>query len=334
MGNYFLDKTWRETPEHIRRFYENIETNNKLCTEVEFILKSELDRCDIEIAHLSSRTKTLESFCEKINRKSYKNPFDEITDFSGVRIVYLYSSDRKLIEEIIERNFEIIEKVDKSKLDDEKFGYGALHYLVKIRSSNGGARYEELKNKVCELQVRTILQDAWAVVANHLSYKQESDVPRVLRRKLNALSGLFETADDQFEIIKNARLAYKEEVQSSIPARLESMIGEETNLDEFIAYIRDRFTDRSKCSEEDVAELLDDLKHHGYSTLVSINELIENAANAVEAYEVQDRKEQVYDVGFVRLCLAFTSEDYFSSWTRGGSDEKYKEYKALVGKIA
>jgi ppGpp synthetase/RelA/SpoT-type nucleotidyltranferase len=60
-------------------------------------------------------------------------------------------------------------------------------------------RYDDLKKLVCEIQVRTVLQDAWAIIDHHLSYKQESDVPKILRRKLNSLAGLVETAHDQFD---------------------------------------------------------------------------------------------------------------------------------------
>jgi len=177
----YLNEAWEKHPDYVRRFYDNFELNKKLCDEVEYTLSTEIQKEEIEIAQITSRAKTLESFCEKISRKSYSNPFDEITDFSGVRVVYLYSIHKNQIEKIIEREFEVIEKVDKVLVDDNVFGYGALHYLIKIKNTHAGARYEELKNKVCEIQVRTILQDAWAVVAHHLSYKQESDVPKELR---------------------------------------------------------------------------------------------------------------------------------------------------------
>jgi len=196
LNDQYLNEAWEKHPSYIRRFFDNFDVNKKLCHEVEYILSTEIAKKEIEIAQITSRAKTLESFCEKITRKSYNNPFDEITDFSGVRVVYLYSVNKVQIEKIIEKEFEVVEKVDKVLVNENVFGYGALHYLVKIKNTHAGARYDDLKNKICEIQVRTILHDAWAVVAHHLSYKQESDVPKELRRKLNALCGLFETAYD------------------------------------------------------------------------------------------------------------------------------------------
>ena len=207
MESSFLDKTWKENPNLIRRYHDRLEIHERLCDEIKYILDKRISTSAIEIGHITSRVKSLSSFCEKTNRKKYSNPIEEITDLSGVRVVYLYISDKEKLEKIIESEFLIVEKVDNIKDQDvELFGYGALHYIVSLREHHAGARYEDLKTACCEIQIRTILQDAWAIVAHHLSYKQESDIPKELRRKLNALSGLFETADDQFEAINLASI--------------------------------------------------------------------------------------------------------------------------------
>lgn len=86
----YKDKVWRESPEVIRNYYKNIERYKVLSEEVHYIIKKSIDTNRIEIASISSRGKSLESFCEKIHRKHYKDPFQSITDFAGVRIVFLY----------------------------------------------------------------------------------------------------------------------------------------------------------------------------------------------------------------------------------------------------
>ena len=320
MSKQYLNQVWENNPEYIRRYYENIEKNEKLCQEVKYILNSELIRSEVDIAHIASRAKSLDSFCEKIARKNHKNPFNDITDFAGVRIVYLYSTSRSKIESIIEKEFEVIEKVNKVEIDEDKFGYGALHYLVKIRNTHVGARYDELKNKVCEIQVRTILQDAWAMVAHHLSYKQESDVPKELRRKLNALSGLFETADDQFENIRNARNIYQGEVRKSLSKGDYFPDKEEANIDNLEVYLRSKFPDREHRGSEGVSDLLKQLKSFGYTTLASINSMVDAAIDAVYAYEDKyppsegeedDFEPTIYTtIGLVRSSLLFMSDDY------------------------
>lgn len=317
MNNEYLNNVWNEKPEYIRRFYNNFNFNEKLCNEVKYILSTELKTHEVEIAQISSRAKTLESFCEKISRKKYKSPFNDITDFAGVRIVYLYSAERILIETAIEKEFEIIEKVDKIDLNEDRFGYGALHYLVKLKNNLAGARYDELKNKTCEIQVRTILQDAWAVVAHHLSYKQESDVPFKLRRKLNALSGLFETADDQFENIKSLRMAYQDEFQGTIVTNTAMSLHEVANLDNLKAYLKWKFPDRKEGSIDELSDLLSDLKVYKYYSLNDIEILINRSEKAVieeeKNYPPTDKNDVAISystIGVVRTSLIFVNESY------------------------
>lgn len=341
VSNIYLDKIWKENPEYIRRFYDNLETNIKLSQETEYIIKNRIKSDDIEIAQTSSRAKSLDSFCEKLSRKKYKKPFDEITDFSGVRVVYLYASDRAKIEKIIEEEFDVIEKVDKAHGDENTFGYGALHYLVKIPDAHAGARYNELKNKVCEIQVRTILQDAWAVVAHHLSYKQESDVPKILQRKLNALSGLFETADDQFENIKIARGKYQSDTQDSIGRGEEYEFIEEANVDNLSAYLASKFPDRTHRGIEGVADLLHELKNYGFTTLSSIDSMINSSIDAVyaeeEAYppsldgeDETDVKTRYSTIGLARTALVFMSEEYLNNEWDDSRSKQIEEFRHLV----
>ncbi|TLX70763.1 hypothetical protein E9993_21840 [Labilibacter sediminis] len=51
-----------------------------------------------------------------------------------------------------------------------------------------------------ELQIRTIIQDAWSVLDHKIKYKKS--IPHSLKRRINRLSALFEIADDEFLHIK------------------------------------------------------------------------------------------------------------------------------------
>lgn len=198
----------------------------------------------MEFSTINYRAKTLNSFLEKIQRKTYDNPFDEITDFAGVRIVYLYQTDLEKIEEIIKKEFVIVEKIDKlNDKGSDKFGYGAIHYIVKIGENSLGARYDDLKNLTCEIQVKTVLQDAWSIIDHHLVYKRESEIPKSLRRKLNSLAGLFDTADNQFDLIKKERELYLKNITNS--SQTLTFLDNELNLDTFIAYLIWKFPEIS-----------------------------------------------------------------------------------------
>lgn len=335
-----LDHLWQNQVEVIRAFLDVRPSYEKLSEEVAYILEKRVRSANIEYATITQRAKTLDSFCEKVVRKGHKNPRNEITDVGGVRIVFLYLSDRPKLKAIIEEHFDVVEKVDKVDKDDtERFGYGALHYLVRLGKKASGARYDELKSFVCEIQVRTILQDAWAIVAHHLSYKQESDVPKELRRKLNALSGLFETADDQFNRLRDERAIYTEKVKKQITEQGPDFLKHNINLDNLIEYLNWRFPERKATSRESVANLLSQIAKYGYTRLAQIDVAVSRAYEAVKAYETKypptdvgtGEKTIFTPVGVVRVALKLTNEDYLPA--KPGSDEwraKIEEFRPLV----
>jgi putative GTP pyrophosphokinase len=178
---------------------------------------------------------------EKIERKSYESPIDDVTDFAGVRVVCLYREDVGRIEAIIREEFDVVEKIDKdTERDADQFGYDAVHFIVQLGKKSSGARYDDLKTIRCEVQVRTIMQDAWALVQHHLVYKHESEVPKPLQRRLNSLAGLFETADDQFARIRQDRDEYLSAVKESSSDK-ETFLDTELNLDTIRKYLEWKF---------------------------------------------------------------------------------------------
>lgn len=284
----FADDLWTSKPQVIRRFVESTPNYSKLAEEIAYILESRLHQARIEYAGVTFRTKTLGSFCEKVGRKKYKDPLKEVTDLAGVRVVYLYTSDLVKITSIVEAEFLIMEKMDKvEEGGPDRFGYGALHYLVKLGKNASGARYDNLKDLVCEVQVRTILQDAWALVAHHLSYKKEADIPKRLRRKLHALSGLFETADDQFNRLNVERSLYAESIERTLNAGALDFLSQEINLDNLHEYLKWRFPERESPPRQDAAGLLNQLQNRGFKRLADIQRLLERTEEAVRALETK-----------------------------------------------
>ncbi|HIF5672897.1 TPA: GTP pyrophosphokinase [Vibrio parahaemolyticus] len=333
MTTQYIDMVWAKNPQYIRKFHENKQMYNLLCDEVKFILNKALSDACIETASITARTKTESSFCEKLNRKSYTDPFVEITDFAGARVVFLYSSDRSRLEELIEREFEIVEKVDKVEGSGvDQFGYGALHYLVHLKTDYLKARYPELENLTCEIQVRTILQDAWAVVAHHLSYKQESDIPHHLRRKLNALSGLFETADDQFERIRELRYSYQQAVSEDIEQNKDDGLGVEIEVDNLSAYLAWKFPDRRISDGSSISDAIHELKSFGYITLKQLDDILNRTEKAILAYESEhppyNPQEHVptrfAQIGMVRVALEFIENDFLHRLTDSAVENKMK----------
>ncbi len=334
-----VDYVWQENTNIIKSFLEIRPNYEKLSEEVAYILKKHISKAKIEFSDVTYRAKSLNSFCEKILHKSIKNPLKEITDLSGVRIVYLYLSDCPKIEALIENEFKVIEKANKVKEQEpDRFGYGALHFLVKLGKEASGARYDDLKDLVCEIQVRTILQDAWAIVGHHLSYKQESDVPLALIRKLNALSGLFETADDQFDKLRDERIKYIGYVKKDLRDKVESFLDQGINLDNLTEYLRWRLADRQHSNESEISDLLSELQKLDYINLKQLDDIILKSYTAIKEYEKQypphgsESEATVFvDVGVVRSALCFTDVDYLKMRKATKTErERLDKFRGLV----
>ena len=68
---------------------------------------------------------------------------------------------------------------------------------------------------ICEVQVRTTLQHAWAEIEHDIQYKSENEIPKEIRRKFRALAGLVEIADREFQSIQDMDSALKDAIQKS-----------------------------------------------------------------------------------------------------------------------
>jgi ppGpp synthetase/RelA/SpoT-type nucleotidyltranferase len=238
------DDPWRSDPDLVRQIVERRPNYEQLVDEIVYTLKKRIKEADIEVSSVTGRAKTLKSFLEKLQRKEYKSPLEEVTDLAGVRVVCLYREDVRTIEAIVRKEFEVLEKVDKdAEKTADQFGYGAVHFVVKLGKKSSGARYDDLKLLRCEIQVRTIMQDAWATIQHHLIYKRESEVPKPLQRRLNSLAGLFETADDQFARIRQDRDDYLATVENS-SSNKDVFLETELNLDTIQKYLEWKFPKR------------------------------------------------------------------------------------------
>lgn len=278
-ADFDADKLWFEKTEVIKQFLDQRADYEKLCAEVAYILNRELNRNHVEFSTITHRAKTLNSFLEKIQRKSYGNPIEEITDFAGVRVVCLYVDDLIKVENAIEKHFEIVEKIDK--LTDRKtdqFGYGAIHFVVRLGENSSGARYDDLKNLVCEIQTRTVLQDAWAIIDHHLVYKNASSIPSVLKSRLNSLAENFQGADEEFKNIRAEREEYLTGIKAS-EKNSELFLENELNLDSFVRYAQWKFPDLpSGVKILDVPFFLEPLTEMNLKKLSDLDEIVNRGA--------------------------------------------------------
>ncbi|WP_158655236.1 GTP pyrophosphokinase [Flavivirga eckloniae] len=261
----------------IREFQEKKENYNRLGNNIVEALRTFLKEADIPFLEIYSRVKKFDSFYEKTKRKGYKNPFIDIEDICGVRIICYYASDIKRIDEIIRKEFLVIEQEDKSDLLGLKeFAYRSNHYIVTINDSWLAApNYRKLKGLKAEIQTRTVLMHAWAEVEHKLNYKSDAQVPDKFQRKLFRLSAKFEEADEQFEELRIGIQEYKETINDNIAKSNSFNLKQDFNLETFKAYIKYKFPDDSENWKEDDFSLFFDNFDEDGENFVSIEKTIE-----------------------------------------------------------
>lgn len=202
-----------------RNVYENFTRDIKNLIEKLLLTKN------IKYDHIESRTKTVESFSEKISRdgKDYQDPINEITDLSGVRIVVYTLKDIDKVSDIIESSFQIDpeKSVDKSrKMKINEFGYLSKHLIVSLNNDRlvlpENTDYANLK---AEVQIRTVLQHAWATIEHKINYKPDITLPSEQKRDFYRLSAVLELADKEFqnaiESYEKTKESYKNEIQNN-----------------------------------------------------------------------------------------------------------------------
>lgn len=247
----------------------------RLEDEALFIVNEALGKSNVRIHSVSSRIKTFKSFAEKAERNQLTEPYLQIRDVVGIRIVCLFISDIERIGKLISEAFDVLEednKIDGGEVSS--FGYMSFHFIVKMKSTYAGPRYDDIAQRPFEIQVRTIAMDAWAAASHYLDYKTEVDVPSDLRRDFFALSGLFYVADRHFEMFFNARRSAIAEITSTLK-QPSPIWDQELNLDSLRAYLKLTFPDRTQPDGPDTSSLVDDLRQRGISSIKEVKQMVD-----------------------------------------------------------
>ena len=159
---------------------------------------------------------------KSLEGKLYKNgdwyqKFDDLTDLLGARVICYFSDDVDKVGKLVEKMFEIDWENSSDKralIKEDEFGYLSLHYICKLPSDAGYP--DDICGKRFEIQIRTILQHAWAAINHDLGYKSQFGVPREVRREFARLAGLLEIADDEFVRVRDNMKKYTEKTREKI----------------------------------------------------------------------------------------------------------------------
>ena len=152
---------------------------------IQQIIQEALTRRNIKVQSVQAREKDPESFGKKAGtpletdptKPKYPQPLEQITDLAGIRVITYFPKTLGEVDKLLNEEFDIQERSDKGELllEQERFGYSSVHYLVRLsRSRIQLPEYAPYDGAIAEIQVRTVLQHAWAEIEHDIQYKSSS----------------------------------------------------------------------------------------------------------------------------------------------------------------
>ena len=265
-------------------------------------LKKVFDQAGLVVASIESRVKTEQSLAGKLELKGAKYAtLADITDIVGVRVITFYSDDVDKVASAVDRLFDVDweNSVDKRKAHEiDSFGYMSLHYICSLT----GFPYR------FEIQMRTVLQHAWANMNHDTGYKSGVEVPREYLRNLNRLAGMLELADEQFSRIRNELTDYRRRVQALVASG--NLAEVPLDVDTFRSYLslgpfnhlnkRIAAVNQAEIQEVNLMNYLSVFRFLGCETLGDIDKLVKE--NSEAAYQIA-----CYQIGLTDLDIISSS---------------------------
>jgi putative GTP pyrophosphokinase len=275
--------------EAMRKEYENYnDIRHSIVNELKECIENLLREVNSNPV-VSGRIKNFSSYYDKYLRllkSDVKDPI--ITDLLGIRIICPFIEDLSVIEEIIKKNFNILETERKGHYNFKEFGYESTHLLIKIPKEII-VKYGSPGIDLIEIQIRTILQDAWAEVEHEIVYKAEfSPFDEPMRRKLAAVNASLSLADIIFQEIRSYQRKFSKELEkrresfyNKIEESTDDLLFDEEPLDE-------ESLDEEPQKKTEPAVFETDIDHNADTDKLSIDDLLVNALSAHNKNQFND----------------------------------------------
>ena len=174
------------------------------------LIRTLLDDAGINYLSVDGRTKSVASFAAKAartvdGRLLYPDPLNQITDQVGVRVITYVHADVAAVAGLLDDEMQMLDDRDLGleTAREGRFGYASRHLLV-TPDEPAPASYDDLARHRASVQVRTVLQHAWAEFEHDIRYKGTVPAEHALDldRRFTLAAGLLELADHEFSAIR------------------------------------------------------------------------------------------------------------------------------------
>jgi putative GTP pyrophosphokinase len=193
-------------------------------------------------------------------------------------------------------------------LEEDRLGYQSVHFIVKLSETRINLpEYKQYKNLMCEIQVRTVMQHAWAEIEHDIQYKSSITIPADLRRRFITLAGLLEVADHEFQTIQDLDAARQKESQTSVSKGNLNKV--EITPSALKTYLDQRMGSDARVSNYSYEIMARRLKRIGFLDLSQVDECIKGYSDEKISHIFYDiRQGQL--TRFDDLLLAGMGESY------------------------
>lgn len=182
-------------------------------------LTTALHLSGVKVHTVNQRVKSEASVRSKISRpdKIYET-ICQLTDLIGLRVVTYFEDGVEEVAKIVEEHFAVDfdRSIDKRvQVDPSSFGYRSLHYVCHPTAESLDLPFE--------IQIRTVLQHAWAEIEHDLGYKFPEAVPNAIKRRFSRVAGLLEIADAEFVELRETMVSYEKRVKDLHPSQADAL---------------------------------------------------------------------------------------------------------------
>lgn len=180
----------------------------RLADELPGAVSEQLRRNGLVHFRVEARAKRRDSYEAKLR----KDPRREIEDFVGVRVLVFFRADIAWVEQVLAGMLMLDDAsyVDKSELHaDDSFGYRSVQFVGRTKQGGWDSEPELLESMAVnigtkvEVQIRTVLEHAWAEVEHDFRYKPANPPSTATDRRFALNAALLEQADTNLDAIRD-----------------------------------------------------------------------------------------------------------------------------------
>ncbi len=278
------------------------------------ILKSE----NIPYQSVSHRVKEKESYLNKCKSKKYTNPISQITDVSGIRIIAYTNQDVSSICEILQNEFIIDAGNSGNKaemLETDKVGYLSVHYILQLNEKRLGLpEYKLFENLKCEVQVRTLLQHAWAEIEHDRNYKFAGRLPNEIKRRFYLVAGVLELMDNEFDKLSKDIDEYAKTMKKAVSEGDYNLGIDSKSVEQYLLKRFEGVDNVQPCSGGIIVteQVVEELVRFGYKTIQEIDDDINSYK---DFYEEKDTYIGVLrNLMMIKDCEKYFDVAYQDNW--------------------